>query len=101
MEIKQLIEKTKFTKADKEFLIGEGEKYGVEAPANTRCPDCWRDMALQIYAKMPKGEGKHALRGIHGEYGVIHKGKFISNANIDELWDWMMDNDFPMQLVER
>lgn len=101
MDIKTIINKKKLTKADKEWLVEEGAKYGVEPPTNEACPDCWRDMAVQILAAMnaeskPKGI---QLRGAAATDGVIFKGRLITNPLDAETLEWMEANGFPQQLL--
>ena len=101
MEIKRLTtKKGKFTKAEKEFLLAEGAKVGVEPPVNTACPDCWRDMAIRVLiAQAPKGEGVR-LRGMAARNGVLFKGRVITNPLDEETLAWMEANGFPKQLLE-
>ena len=101
MDIKRLTtKKGKFTKAEKEFLLAEGAKVGVEPPVNTACPDCWRDMAIRVLiAQAPKGEGVR-LRGMAARNGVLFKGRVITNPLDEETLAWMEANGFPKQLLE-
>lgn len=101
-EIKRLIEKKgRFSKAEIDFIIAEGEKWGVQPPTNTKCSNCWRDMAIEIAYNMRQAQPKkHALRGDAARDGVIFKGRLICSANIDENWEWMMQNGFPKQLLQ-
>ena len=101
MDIKALIDKkSKFTKAQKEFLVNEGAKYGIEPPQRTGCPDCWRDMAVQIYAAMtPKPKGIR-LRGAAARDGVIFMGRLLVNPLDAETLAWMEANNFPKHLLE-
>ena len=100
MEIKRLTtKKGKFTKAEKEYLIAEGAKVGIEPPTNTACPDCWRDMAIRICiatATKPKGV---RLRGMAARNGVRFKGRIIMNPLDADTLAWMDDNDFPQYLL--
>lgn len=101
MDIKRLTtKKGKFTKAEKEFLLAEGAKVGIEPPVNTACPDCWRDMAIRVLiAQAPKGEGVR-LRGMAARNGVLFKGRVITNPLDAETLAWMEANGFPKQLLE-
>lgn len=101
MDIKELTtKKGKWSKAQKEYLIAESAKYGIEPPTNTGCPDCWRDMAIQVYVAMtPKAKGVR-LRGAAATDGVIFKGRLILNPLDAETLQWMRDNGFPEQLLE-
>lgn len=101
MDIKRLTtKKGKFTKAEKEFLLAEGAKAGIEPPVNTSCPDCWRDMAIRIHiAQAPKGDGVR-LRGMAARNGVLFKGRVITNPLDAETLAWMEANGFPKQLLE-
>ena len=101
MEIEKLIERTgKYTKAEKEYLAGLGERYGIEPPKEGSCNNCWRDMAIRIAVAMkPKRTGKR-LRGNAARDGVIFKGRIITNATLDdETLKWMEDNGFPETLL--
>ena len=105
MDIKKIIEKKgKLTQVEIDFIIAEGAKVGVEPPAKTDCANCWRDMAIEVaYKQRQSNDTKkaHRLRGDAARYGVIHKGRLITNDIIDdELLDWMQANDFPTQLLE-
>lgn len=102
MEIKDLINKKgKLNKAQKEFLIEKGAEYGIDPPKNTSCPDCWRDMAMQIYAAMaPKQHKGVHLRGAAATDGVFFKGRLIVNPLDAETLAWMRENGFPEQLLE-
>lgn len=101
MDIKRLTtKKGKFTKAEKEFLLAEGAKVGIEPPVNTACPDCWRDMAIRVLiAQAPKGDGVR-LRGMAARNGVLFKGRVITNPLDAETLAWMEANGFPGQLLE-
>ena len=101
MDIKTLTtKKGSFSKAEKEFLLSEGSKYGIEAPTNTRCPDCWRDMAVQIAVAMrPQCEGVR-LRGAAAVNGVLFLGRLITNPLDEDTLAWMKANGFPAQLLE-
>mgnify|MGYP007022357832 CR=1 FL=1 len=101
MEIKRLTtKKGKFTQAEKEYLITEGAKVGIEPPTNTACPDCWRDMAIRIcIATAPKPEGVR-LRGMAARNGVRFKGRIITNPLDADTLAWMEANGFPSQLLE-
>ena len=86
MEIKDLINKKgKFSKAEIDYLIAEGEKVGVLPPKKTKCVNCWRDMAIEIAYEQrqlnptPKA---HRLRG----HLIFDKG----GKNIQ----WIKDNLF-------
>ena len=103
--------KGRYSKDEIEFIKAEGRKSGVMPPVNKKCSNCWRDMAIEImYVRRqakksaePKGERKYRLmRGDAARYGVVHKGRLITNDMInEELYAWMMANDFPEQLLER
>lgn len=101
MDVKTLTtKKGKFTKAEKEFLLSEGAKYGIAEPKNKDCPDCWRDMAIQIVvASAPKCKGTR-LRGAAATDGVIFKGRLLVNPLDEDTLAWMRDNNFPEQLLE-
>lgn len=103
MEIKDIAEKKgKLNKTEKAFLLEQGAKYGVNPPENEACPDCWRDMAVQILAAMNKGKkprGPH-LRGAAATDGVIFKGRLITNPLDAKTLAWMKANGFPKQLLE-
>ena len=100
MDVKTLTTKNgKFTKAEKEFLISEGAKYGIAEPTNKDCPDCWRDMAVQIAVAMaPKCKGTR-LRGAAAVNGVLFLGRLIINPLDEETLAWMRENNFPEQLL--
>lgn len=103
MDITKLTEKKgRFSKAEIAFIIEEGEKFGITPPKKTSCVNCWRDMAIQIALAMREAnptEKAHRLRGNAARDGVFFKGRYISNDNIDENWEWMQDNRFPQQLL--
>lgn len=101
MEIEKLTtKKGKFTKAEKEWLTAEGAKYGIGTPQNEACPDCWRDMAIQIRLAMnPKPKGTR-LRGAAATDGVVFMGRLIVNPIDAETLAWMRANNFPSQLLE-
>lgn len=99
MEVQKLTTKKRLTQADKDYLLAEGEKYGIEPPTNTKCPDCWRDMAIRITVAMrPKVKGTR-LRGNAARDGVVFKGRLITNPIDAETLAWMRDNNFPEQLL--
>lgn len=102
MEIEKLIERTgKYTRKEMDWLVELGSQYGIEPPKDNACHNCWRDMAIQIAVAMkPKtGTGKR-LRGDAARDGVVFKGRLITNATLDaETLRWMMENDFPEQLL--
>ena len=100
MDIKRLTEKKgKFGKAEKEWLVAKGAEYGIPEPQNVNCPDCWRDMAIQVAAAMrPKDNGVR-LRGAAATDGVIFKGRLITNPLDADTLAWMRDNGFPEQLL--
>lgn len=104
MDLKRLTEKKgKFTKTEKEWLVEQGAIYGVPEPANTNCPDCWRDMAIRVAVAMRPKEAKNGtrLKGMAADNGVIFKGRLITNDILDDaLLSWMRDNGFPEKLLE-
>lgn len=103
MDIKALTNKKKYTKADKEYLVAEGAKYGVEAPRNENCPDCWRDMAIRIAVAMrPKDDAPAGvrLRGRAAVHGVWFLGRLVMNPIDAETLRWMREKAFPEQLLE-
>lgn len=105
MDLKTLIEKKgRYSKAEIDYIIAEGEKVGVMPPQKTTCVNCWRDMAIQVAYEQRKANPTpkaHRMRGDAARDGVIFKGRTITNDTIDdETWQWMMDNDFPKQLLE-
>ena len=104
MDIKTLTEKKgRFSKAEIAFVIEEGAKYGIEPPKKTGCVNCWRDMAIQIALAMREANPvntSHRLRGNAARDGVFFQGRYISNDNIDDNWEWMEANGFPKQLLE-
>lgn len=103
MDIKALTNKKKYNKADKEYLVAEGAKYGVEAPRNENCPDCWRDMAIRIAVAMRPKDAAPAgvrLRGRAAQHGVWFLGRLIMNPIDAETLAWMRAHDFPSQLLE-
>lgn len=101
-EIKRLTNKKgKFSKAEIDFLIEEGAKLGIMPPKRTGCVNCWRDMAIEIYLAMrPRRKGLH-LKGDLREHGVVHKGRLITDADLEDpdTLAWMDDNDFPQYLL--
>lgn len=106
MEIRRLAQKKgNFTKAEKDFLIAEGAKWGVEAPTKTTCSDCWRDMAIRIGCAMREAKPRTKGRRLWGRpaiHGVTFKGRTITNAEIDAdptLLEWMDANGFPQYLL--
>lgn len=101
MEIEKLKNKKgKFSKAEIDFIIAEGAKYGINPPERTDCPDCWRDMAIQVaIASRPAPKGRR-LWGRAAEHGVTFKGRLITNADLDEeTLKWLDDNGFPQYLL--
>ena len=100
MDVKTLTtKKGNFNKGEKAFLVAEGAKYGIAEPSNKDCPDCWRDMAIQIaVASAPKCKGTR-LRGAAATDGVIFKGRLITNPLDEDTLAWMRENDFPAQLL--
>ena len=102
MEIRALIEKKgKYSKEEIAFIIAEGEKVGVMPPKNRKCSNCWRDMAIEIaYATRPRRTGLR-FKGTLGKHGVIHKGRTITDADLDDpaTLEWMEANQFPKYLM--
>ena len=104
MDIKKLSKKKgAFTEEEKAWLREQGAKYGVPDPANENCPDCWRDMAIQVAVAMRPKEAKKKgtrLRGAAATDGVIFLGRLITNDTLDEeTLAWMRDHHFPEQLL--
>ena len=98
MDIKKLTNKKgKPTDEEKAFLVEEGAKYGIEPPTREDCPDCWRDMAIQIAVAMqPKHQGGTRLRN---KNGVLFKGRVIINPLDEETLAWLRENEFPETLL--
>lgn len=93
--------KGRFSQSEIDFIIAEGAKVGVMPPKNTRCVNCWRDMAIEVaYAMRPKKKGLR-LKGNLGVHGVIHKGRTITDKDLDdpETLKWIEDNGFPKYLL--
>lgn len=101
-EIKRLTNKKgRFSKAEIDYLIEEGAKWGVMPPKKTTCVNCWRDMAIEIAVAMrPPRKGVH-LKGTLAAHGVIHKGRLITDADLDDpaTLAWMEANAFPKYLL--
>ena len=51
MTAKELAIKEKLTAREKRFLKYEAERLGIVAVIYTGCENCYRDLAVQIYAK--------------------------------------------------
>lgn len=51
MTAKELAIKEKLTAREKRFLKYEAERLGIPAVIYTGCENCYRDLAVQIYAK--------------------------------------------------
>ena len=51
MNAKELANKEKLTAREKRFLKYEAERLGIPAVIYTGCADCYKDLAVQIYAK--------------------------------------------------
>lgn len=51
MNAKELANKEKLTTREKRFLKYEAERLGIPAIVYTGCENCYRDLAVQIYAK--------------------------------------------------
>lgn len=105
MDIKSLIEKKgRYSKTEIDYIIAEGAKVGVLPPKNTKCTNCWRDMAIEVaYAQRAANPVRkaHRLRGAAARDGVVFKGRVITNDTIDdETWAWMQENNFPKQLLD-
>ena len=103
MDIEKLTNKKgKFTKAEKDWLVEEGAKHGIEPPKDTKCPDCWRDMAIRVAVAMrPKRTGRR-LWGMAAQNGVVFKGRTITNATLDDATlEWMLANGFPDYLLTK
>lgn len=96
-DLRVLASKKTHTKAEKAWLVAEGEKHGVEAPTNENCPDCWRDMAIRIAAAMAPKCGPRFKNG----YGYIHGGRLYTQADLEGpgAMERMEAAGFPMQLV--
>lgn len=101
-EIKRLTNKKgRFSKAEIDFLIAEGAKWGIMPPKKTTCVNCWRDMAIEIAVAMrPKRKGLH-LKGDLRMHGVVHKGRLIIDDDLEDpaTLKWMDDNGFPQYLL--
>lgn len=105
MDLRKLIEKKgRYSKAEIDYIIAEGEKVGVVPPKKTGCVNCWRDMAIEIMYAQRQANPERKTRRLRGDaaiYGVIHKGRLITNDTIDdETWAWMKANNFPETLLE-
>lgn len=102
MDIKTLTEKKgRFSKAEIDFIIAEGAKFGIMPPQKTSCVNCWRDMAIEIALAMrPHRKGLH-FKGQLGAHGVSHRGRIITDADLDDpdTLEWMEENDFPKYLL--
>lgn len=101
MDIKTLTgKKGKFTQEEIEFLIQEGAKHGIEPPKNENCPNCWRDMAIQIAVAMKPHKGVH-FKGDLREHGVLFLGRVLTDADLEdgETLAWMKENRFPEYLL--
>lgn len=101
--LRKLAEKTKgWTKEDKEWLSPILAELGIEAPTKTSCPSCWRDSAIMAIVKLGDKDTKSVkgflLKGA-AKRGVIWKGKFVSDATLDEaMADWLRETGFPENL---
>ena len=51
MNAKELANKEKLTAREKRFLKYEAEQLGIPAVIYDGCADCYKDLAVQIYAK--------------------------------------------------
>lgn len=65
--LREMVEKSRLTKEDKVFIEPLAKQHDISL--NKRCPDCWKDAAIQLaLLYKPKEEGKSA-----GGY-VLRKG---------------------------
>lgn len=56
MNAKDLATKETLTAREKRFLRYEAERLGIPPVVHTGCNDCYRDLAIQIYAKEKAAE---------------------------------------------
>lgn len=93
--------KGRFSQSEIDYVIAEGAKVGILPPKNTKCVNCWRDMAIEIaYAMRPKRKGLR-FKGNLGVHGVVHMGRTITDADLDDpaTLKWMEEHDFPQYLL--
>lgn len=102
MDIKTLIEKKRYSVADKDYIRQLCKDYGIDEPTKDSCSNCWRDCCIVIASRMKNDTKRgNTLKGAAGAEGVIFKGRFVSNAVMtDELAQWLRDNGFPSKLWE-
>ena len=107
MTLRELADKKgKFSKEEIDYIIAEGAKVGVMPPKRTKCQNCWRDMAIEVMYQQRKADPtqqKKAHRFRDGSmaerHGVLFMGRVITNENIDDNWEWMLEHGFPKQLL--
>ena len=97
--IKELAEKTTFTKAEKDFLLSEAEKLNIEVNINNDCSNCYQDLALQIYKlqkeSIPETESTTSKYKLKKGIDVIFvgSGKRLNEATFtDEVAEWLIAN---------
>ena len=93
--IKELAEKTTFTKAEKDFLLSEAEKLNIEVNINPDCSNCYQDLALQIYKVQNENEPETTTSKYKLKKGIdvifVGSGKRLNEATFtDEVAEWLI-----------
>lgn len=75
-QYKQFAEAETLTEKDKQLITTAAQKAGIPfAPRNTRCKDCYRDMAIILYRVECEKEAKKDKTR-----------KYLLRAGVDVLW---------------
>ena len=95
--IKELAEKTNFTKAEKEFLYSEAVRLNIVAELRPDCSNCYQDLALQIYKVQNENEPETTISKYKLKKGIdvifVGSGKRLNEATFnDEVAEWLIAN---------
>ena len=99
MKAKDLASKKKLTRAEKDFLLSEAERLGIEFNESPTCSDCWQDLALQIFtaekSDEPEADEKTARYKLKAGVNVriVGTGELINEA--------VMTDDYAESLISR
>lgn len=101
-KLKAIANKQRLTADDKQFVIELAAELGVEFEPKKGCSDCYKDMAVVLYGRLPDEEGESERRyllrdGIDVYWGTLR----VNNTCSDEELEDYLQRGFPKQLYKR
>ena len=82
MNVKQLLNKKSLSTADKDAIIAEAERLGLDTKINHGCSDCYRDLLVQIGVKQNENSDVEVQQPSPEETNILQNWKLKDGVDI-------------------